>query len=462
MWAVGLAENKTSRIMRYVRIASGLAAWIATGVVLAVWFRSYMLAPQADGHRVAVDLWEFASAERRVVRLQLQGNWPLEAGDPIYRIDGPDAIEQVGEIRLVDWGEPGDHHYEIGPLAEALLYPQAPGIYDRSYMTYYTTPRSMTWVMETMLPLEKRIRIGEEILYAYERYHAEILEAFRPIVASGFMDAMEVVEEDLAVALSGHREELEVLASRYQSRVVEQEIVPLVRQEIWPVVQRRAEPLANEIGQEMFERASVWRFGWRVLYDKSFLPEKNLTQQEWNRFVREEAMPVLDRHRNDLVAVQRQILEDVAQNQEVRTALRQNLSRVIDDPEFQEIVWQIFQQVVVDNPRLRQRLEQRWNTAEAQKAMQVAADYVEPCVRRIGDLLFGTRQDGIAPEFAQVLRNQILDKDCRWLVINTPVDSRPIKGISERNISERNTVLQVKLGGPPKVNPFAVQLQGMK
>ena len=74
---------------------------------------------------------------------------------------------------------------------------------------------------------------------------------------------------------------------------------------------------------------------------------------------------------------------------------------------------------------LRETLEQRWKTAEARRAVQLAANYVEPCVRRIGDLLIGTRRDGIAPEFAQVLRNQILDKDCRWLVIETPADSAP-------------------------------------
>jgi hypothetical protein len=126
---------------------------------------------------------------------------------------------------------------------------------------------------------------------------------------------------------------------------------------------------------------------------------------------------------------------------------------VVDDPEFRTIVWQIFREVVVDNPRLRDKLEQRWNTAEARRAVQLAADYVEPCVRRIGDLLFGTRQDGIAPEFAQVLRNQILDKDCRWLVLVTPSDSAPPTRLPA------NTVLPVRRGGYPKVNPFAVQLQ---
>ncbi len=441
---------------RCVRIVVGLSVWITAVVLLFFWLAGYLFAPRADGRRIAGDLWEFATAERRVVKLRLDGDWPLAAGDPIYRVDARDAIEQVGEIRRVYDLPAGEARDAAGPLAEALLYPRAPVLCDRSHLTYYATPQSLGWVLETMLPRDKQIRIAQEILSAYEEHHQEILEALKPIVVGGLLDAMEVVEEDLITALTHRREQLENLGSRYQGRVVEQDIVPLLREEIWPIVMHNAEPLANEIGQEMFQRASLWRFGWRVLYDKSFLPEKNLTQEEWNRFVREEGMPVLDRHSSDILAVQRKILEDVGQNQQVRDAVRRNLSRVIDDPEFRAIVWQIFREVLVDNPRLRQRLEQRWNTAEARQAVELAADYVEPCVRRIGDLLFGTREEGIAPEFAQVLRNQILDKDCRWLVLDTPADSVPLKKISAA------TLLPVHLGGYPEVNPFAVQLQGVK
>jgi len=264
------------------------------------------------------------------------------------------------------------------------------------------------------------------------------------------------VEEDLSASLLRNRPELERLASQYQDRVVEQELVPLLREEIWPIMQRRAEPLADEIGREMFERASAWRFGWRILYDKSFLPQKELTQQEWKRFIREEAVPVLSGHGDDIVAVQRDILKDLSESEKVRSTLQQNLTEVIDDPEFRAIVWGIFQEAVIENPRLHDRLAEHWKTPETQRAMQLAADCVEPCVRRIGDLLFGTREEGIAPEFAQVLRNQILRKDCRWLVLNAGLES----GADRTDVHE--VLLPVRAGGHPKVNPFAVRLQGLK
>ena len=132
-----------------------------------------------------------------------------------------------------------------GPAAEALLYPRAPRLCVESHLTYYTTPTSLTWVLETMLPPERRLQIAQEIATTYEMYHVEILQAVKPVVIGGFLDAMQVVEEDLAEAVAQRREALERLASRYQDDVVDQELVPLIREQIWPIVRKHAEPLAK-------------------------------------------------------------------------------------------------------------------------------------------------------------------------------------------------------------------------
>ncbi|MHB9079364.1 MAG: hypothetical protein ACYC3X_17955 [Pirellulaceae bacterium] len=452
--------------MKRWRILVGMLAWLVAGTALCWWLRGSVLAPDTDGHRLATELWRYVSAQRRMVRIQLDGSLPIDVGDPIYRISGPQAVEQVGEIRRILVHDDPAVGTSGGVTAEALLYPNAPRVGVESYLTYYTTPRSLSWVMETMLPPEKRFQIAEEIVNTYEPYHAEILQAMKPVIVGGLLDAMQVVEEDLAEAVSRRRESLEQLGRRYQDRVVSQELVPLIRQQVWPIVKKHVEPLANQIGEEMFERASLWRFGWRLLYDKSPFPEKDLTRAEWNRFVSEEALPVLNSHAEDILAFQRRVFEEVMSNERVQEALHRNLSQVVDDPEFRTIAWEILREVLVDNARLRNKLEERWSGEEARRAMQLAADYAEPCLRRIGDLLLGTREAGISPEFAQVLRNQILDKDCRWLVLETPPPATPpeLERESERECADVawRTALHVRQGGYPPVNPFAVQLQGVR
>ncbi|MCU0961404.1 MAG: hypothetical protein MUF48_15015 [Pirellulaceae bacterium] len=440
-----------------VRLLIGALAWLTGGSLLAWWIAAYLVPAQEPGHRVLADLWEFATAPRRIILLEFDGPWPLAVGDPIYRIDGPDAIEQVGEIRRIV-ADPLSGGPETPPqlIAQALLYPHAPPVCRESYLTYFTTPRSLTWVLETMLPPEKRWQIAREIIVTYETYQADIVQALKPVILGGLADAMEIVEEDLADAVTLRRDVLTNLGRRYQGRLVEQELLPLIRDEIWPIVRRHAEPLANQIGADLFARASLWRFGWRMLYDMSPLPNKELTRAEWNRFLQQEGVPVFSQYAGDILAMQRQVFEEVAASPEVREVLQRNLTQVVDDPEFRQVLWEIFREVLIDNPRLRQRLEERWRGDEARLALQTAADYVEPSVRRIGDLLLGTREAGITPEFAQVLRNQILDKDCRWLVLETPAHARPLEDISG------DPVLRVVAGAYPLVNPFAVQLQGVE
>ena len=442
--------------MRKLRIITGLLTWVTVAVVLYCWLDAVALSPHEESRRLAADLWQYTTDEPPTVALELEQPAAVAVGDPIFVIEGPGSVRQVGEIRRVSVSELDvPARRAVVTEAVAMFYPTAPEFNSDTQLTYYATPGSMSWVVETMLPAEKKQLITQEIAATYQAHHAEILAELKPVVVAGFYDAMRVVEQDLGTAIRSRRGELQKLGSRYQDEVVEEEIVPLVRAEIWPIVRKHAEPLANEMGSEMWQRASLWRFGWRYAYDKLPLTEQNLTRQEWNRFLNKDAIPVVEKHSSDMVAIQQRILADVARNPEVRSAVRRNLSRVIDDPEFRDIVWQIVREVLIDNPRLRETLDEHWQSVEARRAIQLAADRIEPCVRRIGDLLFGTQEEGITPEFARVLRNQILGKDRRWFVMETV----PRDGQS----SESPTgpiVLRVRRGSDPEVYPFVTQLAG--
>ncbi len=301
--------------------------------------------------------------------------------------------------------------------AEAMLYPSAPALSEHVELTYVATPDSLAWVVQSLLPPEKRTIIAGELSTALQAHRQEILNALRPVAEQSVRDALAVIEQDLPPVLARHRPELEAIAARYHKDIVEAEIVPLVQHEVWPIVRRHGEPTAAEVGREMWSSVSLWRFGWRYLYDRSILPEKHLTEKEFRRFVDDEALPILQAHSDDFLAIIENSLKDTARNPRVRAALRRNLVKIMEDPELQAVLGKIFREVIVDNPRLREALEQNWRSPQAQAAFQLAAERLEPTVRRIGDLVFGTPEEGISPEFAAVLRNQILHKDRRWLLL---------------------------------------------
>ena len=191
-----------------------------------------------------------------------------------------------------------------------------------------------------------------------------------------------------------------------------------------PIVRDHGEPVAEQIGRELWDRASIWRFGWRAVYDKSPLPRKDLVQDEWTRFVDDEAVPVFESHMDDIVLTVQRIISDVAANESVRSELAQVAGGIASDPKARQLVRDILKETLVDNQRLQEVWGSVWTSEKAERALDLAGDRLEPVVRQIGDDLFGSQEEGINPDFARVLRNQILRKDRRWIVLQ-PTPSAP-------------------------------------
>jgi hypothetical protein len=451
--------------MRTIRTMAGVGVWLA--LLIAVWWWAEERLAAVESSRgespggvrdstVVTELWRYVAAPSRRANLKMDRPMYLGVGDPIFAFDERGEPVQVGEVtRVADAAGQSHHRWTDASAGEALLYPHAPPLMAETRLDYYATPQSLDWMVQTLLPPEKRRQIATELSAAFAEHHEEILAALRPVVEDGFREALVVIEQDLPGVIERHRPELEKLGQKYRGEVVEKRLVPLVKREIWPLVQKRAEPLAEEIGEEIWQRASVWRFGWRYAYDASPLPQQNLVEKEWKRFVKDEVQPVLESRVDAIIRVQQQILADVARNERVRQVVRESLLDIANDPELQHVAWSIVQEAIIQNPRLRETLQRRWRSEEARQAMNIAAERLEPAVRRIGDLIFGTRESGVSPEFARVLRNQILGKDRRWLVLSTPGEAAFSAAAPGRG--NETPPLRVHVGQDEPVSPFTFE-----
>ena len=119
---------------------------------------------------------------------------------------------------------------------------------------------------------------------------------------------------------------------------------------------------------------------------------------------------------DDIVTSIQRIVADVAANPKVRKELTDVAIVIANDPEAQILVRQILKESLVDNQRLKDSWKEVWNSDQARKAFDLAGDKLEPVIRKIGDDLIGSRELGINPNFARVLRSQILGKDRQWIV----------------------------------------------
>ena len=329
------------------KLILGVLIWVGLLIAGIVFMRNVLSDKAGAPFLVA----RFLSTPIRKVELEFMPDEVFRVGTPIFLEQGETTL-LVGRIIRVNELSSVEKGYVYSNRAFADIFSNAPEIGADAYLTFHTTPDSFAWVVEMMFPPETRKQIGDLILAAYKEHQKEIVTAFRPIVEDSIRDSSEIIREDLRRAIAKHEIELTRLGEKFQTDLIETEIIPLVRNEIWPVVRHEARPLVTQIGLEIWEEVSLWRFTWKYLYDTTPLPERNLAQKEFRRFVNHKAIPIMEAHIGDMIDVQKRILSRVSQNDEVKETVSRSIRNVLRDPQVQQLVTKIFREVFVNNPRL--------------------------------------------------------------------------------------------------------------
>lgn len=396
------------------RILTGVAVWLLLGFLVGRWL-GYSPDPAFSP---AGQVARYAVASPTTVKLRFQPPQVIRVGDPVF---AGEAIEPaIGRIVSIPGG-PSDRRQAVyAGEAEAELYPGwaeqlDAGRPEELLLEWHSTPGSMGWVVQTMLPPEKRREISESILAALREHQPEIVSNLQPLVLESLRQSGEVIRADLARVIEAKKEPLSRLAARYQIQILQQEIVPLVSQVIWPIIQEEAWPLVSEIGNEIWREASVWRLSWRYIYDSLPFPEQNLTQREFQRIVDENVTPLIVTRLPEIYQVQARIIQRVSSDTRVRETAARVMATVAQDGELQALALEILQEVITNNPHLAEVWRTTWDSAEARQRLDVLNEKLEPTIVGIGELLFGNPRTEITPEFSRVLRHKVLFKDDGWI-----------------------------------------------
>jgi hypothetical protein len=365
----------------------------------------------------------------------------LRVGDPIFVQIEADRWTQVGSVRQID--------PETGWTTIAW-YGDRPAL-QFEITSHFQTGR-LDEVIATMLPSQQRDRISAKVSLLMKQHGDEMARAMLPLVKESLRDSIPVIQKSMEESVARHRDEIDALAERWNDEVVRQQLVPLARDEMLPIVRRHAQPVVEKMGRELWDRASLWRFGWRAVYDKSPLPKQDLVQEEWDRFVQQEALPVLEDHTDELVNAVQQTMQSIAKNPRVRSELSSVATELASDQESKRLLGKILRETLIDNDSLRDVWRSVWTSPEAKEVLERIGDRVEPVVRQIGDELFGTPETGIHPNFARVLRNQILGKDRRFATARLrQSESQPGSPIVIKRASESIPYPVVYLANPETV-----------
>ncbi len=395
------------------RVILGLLIWIGIlsgGIMLAR--NSLQRAPDAMSQ-----LGAYVANQRHTAEVNFPFPVVMCVGDPVF-LTGIEEYSPIGFVSRVGKTDSTSKLITYTDMAAVTFYGSAPQFGNTGHLEYHHAEDTSAWVMKTMLTPEKRKEISKLIMDAYTKNQAEVVSVLRPVIEKSLQQASVIIKDDLKAAFSKRNERFRQIGQKYQSELIEDEIVPLIQDEIWPIIQEECTPLATQVGQEVWHEVSVFRFGWRYLYDRSPLPEKKLAEREFNRFVEDKAVPILKSHIAEFVGLQQKVIQRVSQNENVKQTFSKSVRTLVNDPEVQTIFTEVFQEVFLDNNRLQKAVEDHWKSDEARDAVQLASKKIEPTVTEIGAALFGSPRGKITPEFARVLRHRILHKDSRWLLLN--------------------------------------------
>ena len=409
---------------RSTRVAIGLVAWIA----LAAWLIAAGRPSRhtaAGGARPAIDAaWWLRPRPLSTVP---DATGLVRPHDPVFAAGPPPGPAEDPAAGLPpldrDWVQVG-HVRSVEPRGETAIativwyrpadererYP------DTQRLELYQQHASLQEAVETLLPPAKRQRIRRMLTELLREHGQELTSTLRPLLEDSLRESLPLVEQAWRESVHRHQDEWELLGRRLHREVVAEQLVPLARREILPIVRRHGQEPLESIGRDLWDRASLWRFGWRAAYDRSPLPRRDLVRDEWERFVDQEAIPVFEAHLDALVLALERSLADIAANPAVRGELAEQWRRLAADPDANALAKTMLREAVVENRPLRQRLREIWTGDEAQDAIARSAERLEPTIRDIADELFGSQGQGIDPQFARVLRRQILAKDRRWIV----------------------------------------------
>jgi hypothetical protein len=288
-------------------------------------------------------------------------------------------------------------------------------------------PQTAAWVAQTLLTPETIPRIAEQWNTAMLLHRDEIFALLTPIARDILLDVEKQIEAELPAFLERHEEEIRLLREDIERQHGGEKLTRLFEAEIWPLAQPRVRPIIEKVSREVWEALPIWGLTWRFAYQSLPFTQNDHLERAWVGFLEAQVAPIIKRHFDEMAQAAKEIARAVLANERVAAAGRAAFASVLEHPRFHALTQVFLQEVFLDNARFHEVLRDRFRSPAARRAGQVAATHLEPMLRRMGDILLGTREDGITREFARVLRAQILLKDAQRVVIDAGPPGAPAR-----------------------------------
>ena len=385
----------------------GALVWLA--IALLAW-RAYEVTDPADRSRLTdtvEELRRFSREGPAWVRVEFPVEVELYEGDGVYLARDGELV-RVGEIRA---GSPDRtrHRAVVDPDVQPERLTRAVAI---------TSSASLPWVYKTLLPAPTLDRIERQWIEFRDANARRFLAALAPIVKETAAAMVDLVREELDLALARRSDELTALAEQYGEELLVQTLLPMIVDEVWPIVQRHGAEPVEKIGRELWEEAPVFGLAWSGLYDHLPLTEGNKAEERWAAFLEDAAFPIVRKHQGEVRDALVAIVRDVAQNARIRRTMQESLMKLRDDSRLRALALGVGQDVV-GSARIRGYLQSRLDEPKVAAIFDAMRSEFDDFNRELAkNIVFEADHHQISPHFVRFLRTMVLKKDWRWVMVS--------------------------------------------
>jgi hypothetical protein len=279
-------------------------------------------------------------------------------------------------------------------------------------------PQTGAWVLQTLLTEKTIPRIAAAWNETMLVHREEIFALLTPIARDLLLDLERHVEKEFGPFLERHREEVRELGTALENEAKGPKLAEVFERDIWPIAQPKVRPIIESVSNEVWENLPIWGFTWRLAYQALPFTDNDHVEKAWVDFLEGQVAPILRAHSEDIAKAGREIAREALARGSVTESFRAAFSGIVAHPKFHALSQVFLKEVFLDNPAFHEVLRVRLRSPEVRHAVEAASAHLEPMVRQMGDIILGTRKEGITSEFARVLRAQILYKDLQRIVID--------------------------------------------